>query len=167
MSHDFRDSAYGLTTERQHHINAMLRDYSNGKLSLRRIAENDPAFQVGIKMNPPKVFGVWEEGVAADQPNWVFTLAEMSIDERVLARIMENDMKRTGVTERMAKMMAIGRANEASKLKREAEIMAERREEMLGLGKIMEKKSVVTHTINGVKVRIGDRVVPVQGKSIV
>lgn len=167
MSHDFRDSAYGLTNERQHHINGMLRDYSKGKLSLRRIAENDPAFQAGMRLNPPKVFGVWEDGVAPGEPNWVFTLAEMSIDERVLARIMENDMKRMGASDRMAKMMAIGRANEASKLKREAEIMAARREEMVGLGKIMEKKSVVTHIIDGVKYRIGDRLVPVKGKSIV
>lgn len=166
MSHDFRDSAYGLTTERQQHINRLLRDYSEGKLSLRRIAENDPAFAAGMKLNPPKVFGVWEENVASGQPNWVFTLAEMSIDERVLARIMENDMKRMGATDRMAKMMAIGRANEASKLKAQLEIQEARREEMLGLGKIMEKKSVVTHTIDDVKYRIGDRMMPVKGTPI-
>lgn len=166
MSHDLRDGQYGLTTERQFHVNHMLRDYSQGKLSLRRIAENDPAFAAGAKLNPPKMFGVWEEGVAPTETNWVFTLAEMSIDERVLARVMENDMKRMGASERMAKMMAIGRANEASTLKQRAEEMEAKREEMIGLGKIMDKKSVVTHTIDGVKYRIGDRVVPVQGKSI-
>lgn len=166
MTHDFRDSAYGLSTERQFHINRMLQDYSRGKLSLRRIAETDPAFKAGMQMNPPKVFGVWEEGVAPGETNWVFTLAEMSIDERVLARVMENDMKRMGAPERMAKLIAIGRANEASKLKRDAEIMEARREEMIGLGKIMEKKSVVRHTINGQKVRIGARVEAVKGQII-
>ena len=166
MSHDFRDSAYGLTTEQQFHVNRMLQDYSNGKLSLRRIAESDPAFKFGAKLNPPKVFGVWEDGVAPGEPNWVFTLAEMSIDHRVLARIMENDMKRMGADERIAKRMALGRAAEASKLKHQAEEMEARREEMVSLGKIMDKKSVVTHTIGGVKYRIGARLEPVKGKHI-
>lgn len=162
MSIDLRDTQYGLTSERQWHINALLRDYSNGKLSLRRIAENDPAFKEGMHHNPPKVFGVWEDGVASDQPNWVFTVAEMSIDERLLARIMENDMKRMGASDRMAKMMAIGRANEASKLKGRAEQMEAKREEMIGVGKLAGKLNTVRHTINGQKVIIGDRVTPVE-----
>lgn len=165
MTHDFRDSAYGLTTERQFHINRMLQDYSP-KLSLRRIPDGDPAFKEGMRHNPPKVFGVWEENVADGLPNWVFTLAEMSIDERVLARIMENDMAVVGGDRRMAKYQALERANKASQLKQQAEIMAAKEEEMLGLGKIMEKKSVVHHTIDGVKYRIGDRLTPIQTRQL-
>lgn len=168
MSHDFRDSAHGLTTERQFHINRMLMDYSP-KLSLRRIAESDPAFKFGATLNPPKIYGVWEDGVASSETNWVFTLAEMSIDERVLARIMENDMKRTGVDARKAKMIAFGRAEEASRLKRQADRMEERREEMIGLGKLAGKKNTIRHTFaDGEKVIIGDRIEPVtKGRSII
>ena len=168
MSHDFRDSAHGLTTERHFHINRMLMDYSP-KLSLRRIAENDPAFAAGAKLNPPKIYGVWEDNVSAGQPNWVFTLADMSIDTRVLARIMENDMKRVGVDERKAKLIALGRAEEAGRLKLQADRMEERREEMIGLGKLAGKKNTIRHTFaDGQKVIIGDRIEPVtKGRSII
>jgi len=150
----------GLTNERHLHINRMLQDYSNGKLSLRRIPENDPAFAYGAKLTPPKLYGVWEERVAAGQPNWVFTLAEMSIDERVLARVMENDLSRQGVPERQAKMEALTRANEASKYKAEADRMAEREDEMLTIGRLAGKKSTIRHRINGEDVIIGDTVRP-------
>jgi hypothetical protein len=168
MSHDFRDSAHGLTTERHFHINRLLMDYSPN-LSLRRIAENDPAFAFGASLNPPKIYGVWEDGVASSQSNWVFTLADMSIDTRVLARIMENDMKRSGVDERKAKLVALGRAEEAGRLKQQMNRMEERREEMIGLGKLAGKKSTIRHTFaNGEKVIIGDRIEPVtKGRSII
>jgi len=68
---DLSGMGNGLTNERHLHINRMLQDYSNGKLSLRRIPENDPAFSYGAKLTPPKLYGVWEERVAAGQPNWV------------------------------------------------------------------------------------------------
>lgn len=163
MTADFRDTQHGLTTERQWHINAMLRDY-DPKLSLRRIPELDPAAIAGAKLNPPKLFGVWEEGVARGETNWVFTLAEMSIDSRVLARIMENDMSKQGADQRMAKFLAIKRAEEASKLKGKIDEKEAKREEMLWLGK--QTKSSIRHTINGEKVIIADRIIPVKGKSL-
>lgn len=165
MSHDFRDSQFGLTTERQFHINRMLRDY-NPKLSLRRIPETDPAFREGMRMNPPKVFGVWEEGVSSDVPNWVFTLAEMSLDQRVLARIMENDMSRVDGDARMNKFLALQRSEEASKLKKQMEVDEARRDEMLWIGRQGKygTKTTVRHRINGEDVILGDTIRPVRTK---
>ena len=83
---DFNEYHFGLETEIQKRVNRILQDY-NPKLSLRRIPDTDPAFMAGQKFNPPRIFGVWEDGVARGETNWVFTLAEMSIDDRVLRRI--------------------------------------------------------------------------------
>jgi hypothetical protein len=153
MGHiDFNDIANGLLTEKARHIAQMVKDVSGGKLELRRIPENDPAFR------PPKVFGVWEFNVASDQTPWVFTLMEMSIDERVIARIIENDFKRQGASERFAKLMAVEQAEKASSLKKYADKQAERKEEMLAIGKMSQYKSQFTHVINGEKVIIGDTI---------
>ncbi len=151
---------HGLTTEKQLHINQMLVDYSGGKLSLRRIPESDPAFRYGMQLTPPKIFGVYEENVAAGQPNWVFTLAEMSIDERVLARIIENDLSRGGADAHRAKFEAFERAQQASKLKAHAEMMEEREDEMLTIGRLAAKKHTFRHRIGGEDVIIGDTIRP-------
>lgn len=153
---------HGLTNPRHLHINQMLLDYSRGKLSLRRIPERDPAFAAGIRETPPKVFGVWEENVASDQTNWVFTLAEMSIDERVLARVMANDFERSGASERFAKLQAFEVANKASQLKKQAEMMEAREDEMRTIGRLAGQKSTFRHRINGEDVIIGDRIRPVR-----
>ena len=152
---DLSGLGHGLTTEKQLHIGKLLHDY-DPNLSLRRIPERDPAFR------PPKVFGVWEENVAPGQTNWVFTLAEMSIDERVLARIVENDMRRQGASAQFAKMMAIQGAAAASKAKKEADQMAEREEEMIGIGRLAARKHTFRHVLRGQQVVIGDTIRPVR-----
>jgi hypothetical protein len=153
MGHiDFNDIANGLLTEKARHIAQMVKDVSGGKLELRRIPESDPAFR------PPKVFGVWEFNVASDQSPWAFTLMEMSIDERVIARIIENDMKRSGASERFAKLMAFEQAEKASALKKYGDKLEERKEEMRVIGRMSNRFSQFTHVIDGEKVIIGDTV---------
>ena len=166
MVHDLRFSAYGLTTPEQWRINEELQRLSNGKLSLRKIESNDPAWAAAVAHTPPHLYGVWEERVARGEPNWVFMVPEMSIDSRILARIAENDFAKAGASKRMAKLLALQFAEEVDKQKRYEEQAEARREEMIGLGKIMEKRSVVTHVFNGEKYRIGDRVVPVSSRPI-
>lgn len=153
---DFNDIANGLTTEKQRHIAQMVRDASGGLLELKRIPEGDPAFR------PPHVYGVYERNVAAGLSHWVFTLMEMSIDERVVARVLENDMRRHGANEKMAKYLAFENANKASELKVQAEKMAEREDEMKTIGKLAGKHSAFRHTINGQDVIIGDTIRPVR-----
>lgn len=156
---DLGGLGYGLTTEKQLHINRLLQDY-DPHLSLRRIPEGDPAAIAGAKFTPPKVYGVWEDNVAAGQPNWVFTLAEMSIDERVLARIASNDMQKVGADKRMANFMALQGAAEASRMKKQIDLEAERREEMIGIGELAGRKTSFRHTLNGEDVIIGDTIRP-------
>lgn len=158
---DLSGLGHGLTTEKQLHIARLLSDYDSN-LSLRRIGERDPAFAAGMAYNPPRVFGVWEENVAPGQPNWVFTLAEMSIDERVLARVVENDLKRQGASEHFAKYMAVVGAAQASRLKRDADRQQERMDEMLALGELAGRKTTFRHHLNGQDVIIGDRIRPVR-----
>lgn len=160
---DLSSAGHGLRTERQHHIAQMVRDI-DPRLSLRRIPENDPAFEYGARLNPQKLFGVWEENVSHELSNWVFTLAEMSIDERVPARLIENDLRRSGASERIAKLEAFERANEASRLKQQAEMMAEREDEMRVIGELAGRKSTIRHRINGEDFIIGDTVRPVRSR---
>ena len=105
---------------------------------------------------------MWEENIAEGQVHWVFTLAEMSIDSRVLARVAENDMKKHGATEKFAKMMALKGAEEASKAKVAMDRQQALDEEMIGIGKLAARKSTFRHTINGRDMIIGDTVRPVR-----
>lgn len=147
---------YGLEAPKQLHINQMLADVSNGKLSLRRLT--GLAAEAGLQKTPPHTYGVWEDGVAADQPNWVFTLWEGSIDERIIARVMESDFKRNGAPEQFAKLVAHERARQASMAKADAEKLAAREDEMMAIGRLSKEKSTFTHRINGEKFIIGDTV---------
>lgn len=136
---------YGLDDPKLVHIHELLHDYDRN-LSLRRIRPDDPVLNF-TRMNagPPHEFGVWEENVAPGQRNWAFTLPAMSVDERVLARVIENDMLRNGASERMARLQAFESAKEASRMKRELERRQERREEMEFIGRQSEYKSQFKH----------------------
>lgn len=79
MKHvDLASHAYGLTTDIQRQVNQLLQDYSP-KLSLRRINDSDPAYKAGIRFNPPRIYGVWEEPVDRGETNWAFTLDRKSV----------------------------------------------------------------------------------------
>lgn len=162
---DLSAAGYGLRTERQLHINRILMDATGGKLTLRRIPEADPAFRMGMQSDPPKIFGVHEAGVASNLSPWVFTLAEMSIDERIVARALAGDFSRHSAAEQMSKVQAFEAANRASKLKIEAERLAEREDEMVSIGRLAGKKHSFRHRISGEDFIIGDTVRPV-GRNI-
>jgi len=162
---DLSAAGYGLRTERQLHINRMLMDATGGKLTLRRIPEADPAFRMGMQHDPPKVFGVHEAGVASNLSPWVFTLAEMSIDERIVARALAGDFSRHSAAQQMSKVQAFEAATRASKLKQEAERMAEREDEMKSVGRLAGLKHSFRHRIGGEDFIIGDTVRPV-GRNI-
>lgn len=146
---DLSGMQHGLTTERQLHIHRLLQDY-DPNLSLRRIPERDPAFR------PPKVFGVYEEHVGPGQPNWVFTLAEYSIDERILARVRENDFRRLNADGQWDRLMALKAAQDESRRKAQAEVQLERDNEMRAIGRMAAEKSSFRHTINGEEFIVGD-----------
>lgn len=148
---DLSGSGHGLTTEKQLRINRLLQQY-DPNLSLRRIPERDPAFR------PPKVFGVFEENVAPGEPNWVFTLAEYSIDERILARIRENDFKRLNAAGQWDKFAALKSAEEQVKAQQELEQRQARNDEIRDFARLADRKSVMRHTINGEEFIIGDTV---------
>lgn len=145
---------YGLETDAARRVNELLQAYSP-RLTLRRVPTVDPSF------DPQKPFGVYEEGVRADREilsPWVFFLSEHSIDERILARIYENDMLRHGVNATIAKNDALRRAQADAKKKLEDERLAAAQEEAVGLVKLMGRKTTVRHDFgdgNG-RVIIGD-----------
>jgi hypothetical protein len=163
---DLSAAGYGLRTEKQLHINRMLMDLTKGKLSLRRIPEQDPAFAAGMAQNPPKVFGVYEENVASDQSPWVFTLAEMSIDERIIARVLEGDFSRNSAAVQFEKAKAFAEAQRLSGLLALKEKEDERREEMLAIGKLAGKRHTFTHRIGDELYEIGERVRKIEPKRI-
>lgn len=156
---DLDGMGHGLTTEKQLYVNKLLQEY-DPNLSLRRIPERDPAAIAGARLDPPKIFGVHEANVAPGQSPWAFTLAEMSIDERVLARVVSNDLQRRGASKQFADLLAIQGAAEAGRRKREAELLEEREDEMLTIGALARKKATFRHTLNGEDVIIGDRIRP-------
>lgn len=158
------EHSFGLRSEAELRINRMLRDY-DPNLSLRRIPEGDPAFNAGRAKTPPHTHGVWEEGVNTLKGilgNWVFTLAEMSIDHRVLARIAEGDMRKHGVPEKIAKLRAHQETAELERQRAMYDIIEERREEMEAIGRMARTKSTIRHRINGEDVIIGDTVRPLR-----
>lgn len=158
---DFRTSAYGLTTEKHRQINDLLQAYSP-RLSLRRIPTSDPAF------HPSKPYGVFEEGVDPRTSPWVFTLAEMSIDERVVARIYENDFARAGADAQMAKTLALRAAQENRQAQDEAERRAAARDEMMAIGRLAGEKSQFRHRFaNGETLIIGSDATSRSGRSYV
>lgn len=153
------EHSYGLRSEAEMRIHRMLQDY-DPNLSLRRIPEGDPAFLAGRAKTPPHTHGVWEEGVITlgVLGNWVFTLAEMSIDHRVLARIVEGDMRKHGVNEKMAKLRAHQETAELERQRAMYDLIEERRDEMEAIGRMARTKSTIRHRINGEDVIIGDTV---------
>lgn len=153
-------TGYGLTTAKQVHINRIIKEY-DPHLSLRRVPQNDPAYKPG-----EAEFGIFEEGVHASQRPWAFLVGEQSVDERLLARVMEADMTRQGVPARMAKFMAIQKAAEQAKLDADRERIEERTEEMVGVAKMGDRTGDFTHTINGRKYRIGDMLRPVPAPTV-
>lgn len=129
---------YGLENDVQRLVNAALHNYSH-RLSLRRIPERDPAYR------PPRVFGVYEEGVLGGISPWVFTLAPEHVDERVLARVIAGDMSKSSHKERMA---ALQKANQLMQAEKEAQWAAEharRRDEMLFI--LGTKRSSIRHKL--------------------
>lgn len=152
-------TGYGLNTPKQVHISKLLHDYDH-HLSLRRVPTSDPAY------NPETPFGIFEEGIHSSQRPWAFFVSESMVDERLLARVIEADMRRNGVDQKMTKMLAIQAANARSVEQRERERMDERTEEMIGIAKLGERTSDVIHTINGEKYRIGDKMRRVGGPTV-
>jgi hypothetical protein len=163
MKHiDLGAHALGLETEHQIRTNQMLQDY-NPKLSLRRIPEQDPAAIAGRRFNPPRIFGVWEDGVARGETNWVFTLAEVSIvPDRILTRIFQNDFARTNPKEKFDLLLAQDRAAEALRMKKMVERQEESREDMIAAGKVMRRNGTVRMQINGEEWLVGDTIRPVR-----
>lgn len=147
-------AANGLTTEPQKLLDMMLRDYDH-YLSLRRIPENDPAFQAGQAYDPPRTFGVWEETSTAST-KWVFTIPEISIlnPGEILARIVVGDATKRTAKERMEILRASQEAAERAREKYWEDVRAQRREEMMFIAS--NGKSRITHTIDGEKMILGD-----------
>lgn len=159
---DLTDAGFGLTSERHLFIARLVREF-DPNLSLRRIQSSDPQFPHAMSFNPPREFGIWEENVGPGHPNWVFLVPESAVDERIVARLYENDFKRLGGAEGAStKLLAMHTAHERAKLKAHEEMMAERREEMLGVAELAAKKNSFRHTIAGREVIIGDTVRPVR-----
>lgn len=158
---DLADAGHGLTTEKQFFIARLVREL-DPNLSLRRIQSSDPMFAHAISFKPPRLYGVWEQNVGPGHPNWVFLVAESAVDERIIARLLENDFKRVGTTEAMSKLHALHAANDAAKRKQREELEAERREEMVGIAELARKKDTFRHRIGGRDVIIGDTVRPVR-----
>lgn len=140
----------GLDTEKQRHIDNLLHDY-DPNLSLRRIPDGDPAFSI------QKPYGVYEENILAMRP-WVFTLSPSEIDERVLARIMANDFTKQGAPEKFAKLQAHEAATQLSKMRRDAELAAEREDEMRTIADLASRKTTVRHRIDGELMILGDEI---------
>lgn len=142
---DFSNPAdmHGLTTQIQRRVNQLLRDYSP-RLSLRRIPEADPWFL------PEEPFGVYEEGVQSDSMSpWVFRVAEGSIDERILAYIVEADFTKHGVPEREARRRALELAQGAAREAQQQEQQAAQAEEATHLLKTMLRRGSARHRIDG------------------
>lgn len=142
---DFSNPAdmHGLTTQMQRRVDQLLRDYSP-RLSLRRIPESDPWFI------PEEPFGVYEEGVQSDQMSpWVFRVSEASIDERILAYIVEADFTKQGVPARMAKLKALELAQAAARGAAFEEQQAAQAEEASHLLKTMLRRGSARHRIDG------------------
>jgi hypothetical protein len=158
MSINLREHAqaaeYGLSTEPQIFLNSLLRDY-DPNLSLRRIPENDPAFREGIKENPPRIFGVYEE-TSTMESKWVFTIPEVSIQnpDAILARIVMGDHTKLSVPERMKRLQAANAAVDAARAKRWEEIRQARHDELAFIAS--GKRNQLRHKINGEDVVISD-----------
>jgi hypothetical protein len=162
MTLDLGEHARGLTSERMRHVHGLLHDY-DPNLSLRRISDADPIMAWAQRQTPPRLYGVWEEGVG--QPtdgtpgiisNWVLTIAEEHIDDRLFARVIAGDMKKHGVEERVANAEAFQKATQLSAQRKFLEQFEERRDQMMFIGQ--SKQSVLRMKINDEDVVIGDTV---------
>lgn len=147
MTIRFDEHAFGLVTDKQRHVNKMLQQ-ENPRLSLRRVPTSDPGF------TPEKPYGVYEEVGPGVRP-WVFFLSESMIDERVLARVLENDLSKQGVPARMAKMIALSAATEKTMRDRDAEIQAARNEEALFVAQ-NAGRTTIRMKVDGDDIIIGD-----------
>lgn len=154
---DLAEHAYGITTDQQRHINQLLQDY-DPNLSLRRIPENDPAFAAGMRKNPPEIYGVYEEGLRGASTPWVFTVAEMSIDDRILARVVAGDMSKRSGPELNAIRIAAHQAGRQRAEQEERTKLEEMQEEMLGLARLGASKSTIRHEIDGEMKVISDTI---------
>lgn len=159
---DLTDLGHGLTSEKHLFIARLVREF-DPNLSLRRMRDSDPMYAHAMSFDPPRIFGVWEEHVGPGHPNWVFIIPESAVDERVIARLYENDFRRLGGAKGAStKLLAMHAANERAKRKAHGELMAERREEMLGIAELAAKKNAFRHRINGEDVIIGETIRPVR-----
>lgn len=160
---DLGAHAQGLTTDMQMKVDRLLKDYSP-KLSLRKIGDNDPALHAGLRFNPPRTYGVWEEPVARGETNWVFTVAEISITPALLVRVAEGDFAKTNAGQKFDQFQARQQIAEALRLKEQNDHNAERREEMILTGKAMRRAGNGTARvrINGEDVLVGDTITPVR-----
>lgn len=163
MTLNLRDHAAGLDTERLQFYGKLVNEMYGLEAELRRIPNDDPIRDWAAQQVPPHEFGIWERNVSATAfggilSNWAFTFPANAIDDRIIARLIEADMRRGGADQRTAKYEAQRRAKIAGQ---DAEFMRkfeERREEMVTLGKMAEGKTTIRHRINGEDVIIGDEV---------
>lgn len=160
---DLGAHAQGLTTDIQFKVDRLLKDYSP-KLSLRKIGDNDPALHAGMRFNPPRLYGVWEEPVARGETNWVFTVAEISISPALLVRIAEADFAKTNPKEKFDQFMAREQVAEALRRKEQNDYHEGRRDEMMLAGKAMRRAGNGTARIriNGEEVLVGDTITPIR-----
>jgi hypothetical protein len=140
---NFAERAYGLDTEMKRRVNEMLHDY-DPKLSLRRIPADDPWF------DPQKPYGVWEDGVnTAAVANWVTSVPESEIDHRLVAIIIEGDMKRVGVPERQARLKAFAASQQLARAKEQAEIDEQRADVIRTVAALAKGKHGIRLDVNG------------------
>ena len=163
---DLGQHAAGLDTDRLAYYGKLIADMFP-ELELRRIPNDDRIMPWAMQQTPPHTIGVWERAVGTHAfggalTNWVFTLPEHSIDDRIIARLLEADMRRQGADERTAKYEALRRtklANEQAAFMRKFE---ERRDEMVALGEMAGRKDTIRHKIGGEDVIIADKIRPVR-----
>ena len=154
------ETSHGLRTEREFRLHRMLQDYDRN-LSLRRIPEGDPSF--GQYTGELLItHGVWEEGVntlGGAISNWVLRVPEESLDDRLFARVIDSDMAKNGtVNERVRKAEALRQAEDLGRKRAMMDLLEERQDEMMTIGKLAGTKSTIRHKINGEDVIIGDTV---------
>jgi len=163
---DLGAHAAGLDSERLRYYGKLI-DEMYPEVELRRIPHDDRIMPWAAAQNPPHEFGIWERNVGTHAfggvlSNWVFTFAEASVDDRIIARLLEADMRRQGASERVAKVEAQRRTKIATEQATFMRKFEERREEMIALGEMAGRKDTIRHKIGGEDVIISDTLRPVR-----
>lgn len=161
---DLGAHAAGLDSDRLRYYGKLISEMYP-ELELRRIPHDDRIMAWATQQAPPHTFGIWERNVGTHAfggvlTNWVFTLPEQAIDDRIIARLLEADMRRQGADERTAKMEALRRTKLATEQANFMRKFEERRDEMIALGRMAGTQSTIRHTIGGEDVIISDVIRP-------